>query len=109
MDDDADAKMILMSPPSVKTERYHQGVLLSRGWTPSSESENLQPHTERSSRAGPEPSSVEADVSLHMALRTLSGALPENKKYHAKWLAGRMSLKWPIIASNKMQNLYSRT
>ena len=36
MDDDADAKMILMAPLQ-RTGRDHQGVPVSRGWTPSNE------------------------------------------------------------------------
>jgi len=38
MDDDTDAKTILTAPaPHQKTAKDHKGVLISRGWTPSSE------------------------------------------------------------------------
>ena len=64
MDDDAHAKMILTAPPPDNWKRppgrprYQYHTAEHRP----ARSESLQPHTERSSRPGPEPSSVEADV-----------------------------------------------
>jgi len=61
MDDDADGKMILMAPyreleETTRASLYH--VAEHHPTRP----ESLQPHTERSSRSGSEPPSVEADV-----------------------------------------------
>ena len=62
-DDDADAKMIRTAAPPDNWKRPdHQSIIVSRGEHRSARSESLQPHIERSSRPGPEPSSVEADV-----------------------------------------------
>jgi len=63
MDDDADAKMILMAPAreleeTTRASPYH--VAEHHPARP----ENLQPYTERSSRPGQEPPSVEADVCI---------------------------------------------
>jgi len=60
MDDDADAKMILTAlEETTRAFSYH--VAEHR----SARSDRLQPHTERSSRAGPESSSVEDDGATH--------------------------------------------
>ena len=62
-DDEADAKMIRTATPPDNWKRPdHQSIIVSRGEHRPARSESLQPHTERSSRPGPEPSSVEADV-----------------------------------------------
>jgi len=55
MDNDADAKMILTA---LQTRELEETTRAS----PYQVAERLQPHTERSSRPGPEPPSVEADV-----------------------------------------------
>jgi len=61
MDDDSDAKMIL-TPPTRQLKEISRGSSYYVAEHRPARSENLQPHTERSSRPGPEPSSVEADV-----------------------------------------------
>jgi len=64
MDDDADAKMILAAPLPAKLEETTRASSYHVAEYRPARSESLQPHTERMSRPGPEPSSVEADVYL---------------------------------------------
>jgi len=59
MDDDAHAKMILMVPPPENWKRPPGRPRIT--WLNNIQ-EDLQPHTEQSSRCGSEPPSVEADV-----------------------------------------------
>jgi len=61
MDDDVYAKMILTAPPPENWKRP-PGFPVSRGWTPSSKIESLQPDTEWSSWPASEPPSVEANM-----------------------------------------------
>jgi len=61
MDDDTDAKMILTAPLQ-RTGRDHQGVPYHVAEYHVVRPESLKPHTERSSRSGSEPPSVEDDV-----------------------------------------------
>ena len=93
--DDADASMILTAP-CLTTAKDHQGVPYHVAEHRPARSESLQPHTERSSRPGPEPSSVNAEVTtlwrctntfniiiiiiIIMALRTPSGACQKRRK-----------------------------
>jgi len=63
MCDDADAKMILTAPtPTRKLEETTTASSYHVAEHRPARSESLQPHSELSSRPGPEPSSVEADV-----------------------------------------------
>jgi len=71
MDDDADAKMILRLPIRELEETTGASPYHVAEHRPA-RSERLQPHTERISRPGSEPPSVEAGVC--MALRALNGA-----------------------------------
>ena len=92
--DDADADMILTAP-CLTTAKDHQGVPYHVAEHRPARSESLQPHTERSSRPGPEPSSVNAEVTtlwrytntfiniiiiIITALRTPSGACQKRRK-----------------------------
>jgi len=95
MEDDADAKMILTAPHQ-RTGRDHQGVPVSRGWTPA-RSESLQPHTKRSSWPGSEPSSVEADV--YVWCYTLHA---RKEEVLAKRLAGKSISEMACFVSNGM-------
>jgi len=88
--------------PLQTTGGDHQGVLVSCGWTPSSaiwepttshwtkqstwpRTESLQPHTERSSRPGSAPSSVEADVYVCRYTLLVVHAGKEEKEENTRW------------------------
>jgi len=62
MDGDADAKMILIAPVQRTGRDHHRASPYHVAEHHPVRPESLQPHTERSSRPGPEPPSVEADV-----------------------------------------------
>ena len=69
MDDDADAKMILTAPSPDNWKRPSGYRRITMAGSAFGQSERLQPHIEQSSRPGPEPSSVDADVYIwHYAL-----------------------------------------
>jgi len=91
MDDDADGKMILMAPyreleETTRAFPYHMAEHhLTRPESP-------QPHTERSSRSGSEPPSVEADVYVwRYALLVVHASKEEESTPHPKRHLDRFS------------------
>jgi len=86
MDDDADAKMILMAPPPDDWNRPPEHPHHVAEHRPA-RSESVQPHAERSSRPGPEPSFVEADVYIIIIIiiQYLYSALKSCKGYRAAY------------------------
>jgi len=101
MDDDAYAKMILMAPHQ-RSGRDNQGVLVSRGWIPSSAI--WEPTTSHWTRQLTWPrTALCGGWCLHIALHTPSGACQEKRRRH--WVqCAHVDICMSMLICNSVQH-----